>query len=160
MTIFSLNAIRQAMLDEGIDIRKNKEEERVILFEVYPKLLGPCIANHQDIVIDANANRQGIQEALKFLETNQGGNKYRVVKIHLKASEEKLKERVAARIQHIGIHQGIKEDLDYELNTSAKAIYPEDYDIGVDTENTSIEEEMFIIHEFLQPLFQKRTHEW
>jgi cytidylate kinase len=156
MTIFSLNAIRQAMLDEGIDIRNNKQEERVILFDVYPKLLGPCIANLQNIVIDANANRQGIQEALKFLQMNPGGNRYRVIKIHLKASEKELERRVHARIQHVGIHQGTKDDLDHELNTPAKAIYPDDYDLVIDTENTSFEDEMLIVHGFLQPYFENR----
>jgi adenylate kinase family enzyme len=34
MTIFSLNSIRQAMLDEGVDIRSNKKEERSILFDI------------------------------------------------------------------------------------------------------------------------------
>lgn len=156
MTVFSLNAIRQAMLDEGIDIRKNKQEERAILFDVYPKLLGPCVANLQDIVIDANANRQGIQEALKFLQMNPGGNRYRVIKVHLKASEKELERRVLARDQHEGLHQGTKDDLDYELNTPAKAIHPEDYDLVIDTENTSFEDEMLIMHDFLQPYFENR----
>ena len=66
MTVFSLNAIRQAMLNEGIDIRSNKQEERKVLFAVYPRLLAPCIASQQHIVIDANANRQGIQGLLNF----------------------------------------------------------------------------------------------
>jgi len=99
MTAFSLNAIRQAMLDEGIDIRKNKQDERAILFELYPKLLFPCVANLQDIVIDANANRQGIQEALKFLQLCKVDGRYRVIKICLKASEEELQRRVLARVQ-------------------------------------------------------------
>lgn len=144
------------MLDEGIDIRKNKQEERSILFDVYPKLLGLCVVNLQDIVIDANANRQGIQEALNFLQMNPGGNSYRVIMIHLKASEKKLEQRVLARIEQAGLHQGTKNDLDYELNTPTKAIYPEDYDLVIDTENTSFEDEMLIVQEFLQPYFEDR----
>lgn len=156
MTVFSLNAIRQAMLDEGIDIRKNKQEERAILFDAYPKLLGPCITNLQDIVIDANANRQGIQEAFKFLQMTPGGDRYRVIKIHLKASEQELERRVQARIQQVGMHQGTKDDLDYELRTPTKAIFPDDYDLVIDTENTPLEEELFIVHRFLQPYFENR----
>lgn len=151
MTIFSLNAIRQAMLDEGIDIRSNKREERNILFDVYPRLLAPCIANFQHIVIDANANRQGIEDALRFLNENTGGAKYTVIKIHLLASEKELYKRVNARIQRAGLHQGTEADLEYELHTPAKVIYPEDYDLIIDTENTSFEDEMQIVHSFLHP---------
>lgn len=150
MTVFSLNSIRQAMLSEGIDIRSNKQEERKILFEVYPRLLAPCIANQQHIVIDANANRQGIQDALRFLQDHQGGLTYRVVKIHLKASEEELHKRVRARVQQAGLHQGTEADLDHELRTPSKAIYPEDYDLVIDTENTSLEKETQMVDGFLE----------
>lgn len=153
MTVFSLNAIRQAMLDAGIDIRSNKKEERSILFEVYPRLLAPCIANFQHIIIDANANRQGIEDAFRFLHENSGGDKYKVIKIHLQASEKELYKRVNARIQQAGLHQGTEADLEYELRTPAKAIYPEDYDLVIDTEKTSFKDEMEIVHNFLQPFF-------
>lgn len=154
-TVFSLNSIRQAMLNEGIDIRSNKQEERKILFEVYPRLLAPCIANQQHIVIDANANRQGIQDAQRFLQENMGGNAYRVVKIHLTAPEEELYKRVRARIQQVGLHQGTEADLDRELHTPDKAIHPEDYDLVIDTMNTSLEDEMRIVHDFLQSYYEK-----
>ena len=150
ITLFSLNSIRQAMLDEGIDIRSNRQEERNILFEVYPRLLAPCVANHQHIVIDANANRQGIEDALRFFRENAGGSEYKVIKIHLTASEQELYKRVRARVQQEGLHQGTEADLYYELHTPAKAIYPEDYDLVIDTENTSFEDEMEIVHSFLQ----------
>jgi len=154
MTNFSLNSIRQAMLNEGIDIRVNKQEERKILFDVYPRLLAPCIANLQNIVIDANANRQGIQDALRFLAENSGGAYYRVVKIHLTAPAEELHKRVRARIQQVGLHQGTETDLDYELQTASKAIHPEDYDLVIDTKNSGIEDEMQIVQNFLQPYFE------
>lgn len=150
MTVFSLNSIRQAMLDEGINIHCNKQEERKILLEIYPRLLARLVANSQHIVIDANANRQGIQEAFRFLRENTGGCAYRVVKIHLRASKEELYKRVRARIQKAILHQGTEADLDYELQTPAKAIYPEDYDIVIDTENTALDAEMEAIHTFLQ----------
>lgn len=157
MTIFSLNSIRQAMLDEGIDIRSNKKEERNILFEIYPQLLAPCIANFQHIVIDANANRQGIADALRFLNENKGGNKYKVLKIHLRASKKELYKRVNVRIQQTGLHQGTETDLDYELQTPTKAIYPEDYDLIIDTENISFEDEMKIVHGFLHNWILEQT---
>jgi predicted kinase len=150
ITVFSLNSIRQALLDQGIDIRGNKTEERSILSEVYPRLLAPCIANSQHIVIDANANRQGIEDALNFLNTHSGGDKYQIVKIHLEASEEELFKRVHARMQQADLHQGTAADLEYELRTPAKAIYPEDYDLVIDTEHTSFENEMKILRGFLQ----------
>jgi hypothetical protein len=141
-------------LDEGIDIRSNKTEERKILSEVYPKLLAPCIANFQHIIIDANANRQGIADALRFLNENEGGNKYTVIKINLQASEKELYKRVNARIQQPTLHQGTKADLEYELQTPTKAIYPQDYDLVIDTENTSFEDELQIVNRFLQPYFE------
>ncbi|MBS0648594.1 MAG: ATP-binding protein [Verrucomicrobia bacterium] len=150
MTVFSLNSIRQAMLSEGIDIRSNKQEERKILFEVYPRLLAPCIAQQQHIVIDANANRQGIQDALRFLQEHQGGKAYRVIKIHLKTSEEELHQRVRARVQQAGLHQGTEADLDHELRTPSKAIYPDDYDLVIDTENTPLEKEIQMVGSFLE----------
>lgn len=149
VTVFSLNSIRQAMLDEGIDIRGNKQEERNILFNVYPHLLAPCIANFQHIVIDANANRLGIEDALKFLNEHEGGDQYTVIKIHLKASEDELHRRVNARIQQPGLHQGTETDLEYELNTAVKKIYPEDYDLIINTEQTAFEIEIQIVEEFL-----------
>lgn len=154
MTVFSLNSIRQAMLNEGCDIRSNKQEERKILFEVYPRLLAPCIANQQHIVIDANANRQGIQDALRFLQENTGGHTYRVAKIHLRASEEELYKRVRDRIQQAGLHQGTEADLNHELHTPARAIHPEDYNLIIDTENTSFEEEIRSIDDFLRKLLK------
>lgn len=153
ITVFSLNAIRQAMLDEQIDIRTNKQEERKILFEVYPRLLAPCIANQQHVVIDANANQQGIQDALKFLRENEGGSTYRIVKIHLRASEEELYRRVRARIPAIGLHQGTEADLAYELNTPTKVIHPKDYDLVINTEETPFEVEMELVMDFLKPYF-------
>lgn len=155
MTIFSLNSIRQAMLKEGCDIRSNKQEERKILFDVYPRLLAPCVANQQHIVIDANANRQGIQDALRFLQENTGGRTYHVAKIHLRASDEELHKRVRARIQQADLHQGTESDLDHELRTPAKAIHPEDYDLIIDTENTSFEEEIGIVYEFVGRLLKQ-----
>ena len=152
ITVFSLNSIRQAMLNEGIDIRGDKKQEREILFAVYPRLLAPCIANSQHIVIDANANRQGIEDALKFLREHPGGEQYTVVKIHLSASEEELQKRVGKRVQQEGIHQGTKADLDYELRTPTKAIYPQDYDVIIDTENTPFEEELEIVLKRLSPI--------
>ncbi|MGZ3634360.1 MAG: hypothetical protein ACXU9U_00985 [Parachlamydiaceae bacterium] len=41
-------------------------------------------------------------------------------------------KRVKAQIQQIGFHQGTEVDLDYELQTPAKAIYPKDYDLVID----------------------------
>lgn len=145
MTVFSLNAIRQAMLNEGIDIRKNKQEERTILAAVYPKLLASCVENGQNIVIDSNANRQGIEEALKFLNEHEGGSVYKVVKIHLQASQSKLYDRVNARVQKAGLHQGTTDDLTYELFTPSKKIYPEDYDLVINTEATPFEGEMQMV---------------
>lgn len=156
ITVFSLNSIRQAMLDKGIDIRSSKKEERAILFDIYPKLLSPCIANQQDIVIDANANRQGIEDALSFLRRNHGGNVYRIIKIHLKASEKTLRKRVNARIQSPTIHQGTEADLNYELHTPSKAIFSDDYDLVIDTENTPFEDELSIVNNFLEPYFENR----
>jgi predicted kinase len=156
-TVFSLNAIRQAMLDEGIDIRSNKEEERNILFELYPRLLAPCIANHQHIIIDANAHRQGIQDALRFLEKHPGGKAYRVVKIHLTLPQEELYQRVRSRIQEAHLHQGTEKDLDRELHTEAKAIHSEDYDLTIDTKNTSLEDEIKRVDDFLKPYFENQS---
>lgn len=149
MTVFSLNSIRQALLDEGIDIRSNKPEERRVFREVYPRLLAPCITNRQHIVIDANANRQGLQDALRFLRETPGGDAYEVVKVHLQASEEELYKRVRARVQKSGMHMGTESDLTYELTTPAKAIYPEDYDMVIDTENTPVEDEIEKVHKFI-----------
>lgn len=154
LTLFSLNAIRQAMLDEGLDIRTNKQEERAILFDVYPKLLSPCLARSSHIVIDANANAQGIQEVMRFLKEHKLDRHYQVIKIHLHASQEELFKRVQARTHLAHLHQGTAQDLEYELKTPSKALHPEDYDLSIDTENTPFEEELKKVQALLNPFLE------
>ena len=62
---------------------------------------------------------------------------------------EELVIRVQARHQQVGLHQGTLADLNHELNTIGKVIYAEDYDVVIDTNTTSLDESIQIIHSFL-----------
>lgn len=151
IAVISWNAVRQALLDRHL---KGSPFDWEIIEAVYQNLLRKCMQGQINVVIDANAYAQNIKDIESFLEKEQDGQTYKVVKICLNPPTEALFARIRARKQTEGLHQGTESDLQRDLNSSRKKIDLNDYALVIDTEEVALETELNIVEAFLKPYLE------
>lgn len=106
-----------------------------------------------NVFIDANAHAQRIKESKALL--SEKFPHYTVIKIFLKASESTLKTRIEKRQPRQGYYQGTVEDLAASL--SKTQIYPEDYDLVLDTDQLNEKEVLEAVKTFVNRYFSKQS---
>lgn len=153
ITVISWNAIRQALLDRRL---QGSPYDGEIIDSVHQNLLRLCMQRHINVVIDANAHARTIREIESFLEKEQNGQAYTVVKICLNPPIETNFSRIRARQQIEGIHQGTETDLQRDLNSSKKKIDLNAYALVINTAEISFETELNVVNAFLEPYLLNR----
>ncbi len=143
--VISLDAIRQIFLD------KNTPFVWEIVRDVSQNLLSKGLQNRLNLIIDSNAHSERIKFIEAILHEEQVDQIYQVIKICLTPSYETLLKRVQAREQKAGVHQGTIQNLQNSM--AAFHFDPKDYDLVIDTEALSFEQEWEIVDAFLRPYF-------
>ncbi len=148
IAVISWNAIRQAQIDMQI---RGSSFDGEILDAVHENLLRSALQRHLNVIIDANAHARNIRNTEAFLNTQQNGSRYKVVKICLNPPLETLFNRLRARKRQEGIHQGTESDLLRDLNSSGKKIDLNDYTLVINSDAVAFETELDIVSSFLRP---------
>lgn len=150
VTVFSWDAVRQALLDRHI---MGSPFDPEILDTVQQNILRICMERHLNVVIDTNAHARKISEIESFLEKEQYGQDYQIVKICLNPPVRTLFDRISARAQKEGLHQGTESDLQRDLLSTKKVMNLNEYALVINTEAICFENEMKIVTSFLEPYF-------
>lgn len=150
VAVISWNAIRQALLDRRIK-DSPPTDWGLIIKAVHQNLLRTCLQRHVNVVIDANAYANNIKATEDFLRAEEPlGQEYNIIKICLNPPIETLFDRVRARVQKEGVHQGTESDLRRDLNSLKKKIDLNDYALVIDTEKVPFDIEWNVVDAFLK----------
>ncbi len=140
ITVISSDAIRHELLQRHIVGDLFAE----MVSSISKILLMKSLEKGLHIVIDANAHEKRIREITHLM--NEYPN-YKILKIYLHTSEQKLFERLASRFKIEGRYQGQPDDLKGSLATAK--MNRADYDLVIETDNQTIEQELTSINSFL-----------
>ncbi|MBS0647736.1 MAG: ATP-binding protein [Verrucomicrobia bacterium] len=139
-TVISTDAIRHELLQKNITgdlfAKMVSSISKIILMKVLDQRL--------NLIVDANAHEKRIREVTDLMQHYPS---YRVVKIYLQTSEKVLFERLASRPQVPGHYQGQPGDLQGSLQSSK--MNTADYDLVLQTDNLTIEQELTSINSLL-----------
>ncbi len=138
ITVISSDAIRHELLQRHIVGDLFAE----MVSSISKILLMKSLEKGLHIVIDAHEKR--IREITHLM--NEYPN-YKILKIYLHTSEQKLFERLASRFKIEGRYQGQPDDLKGSLATAK--MNRADYDLVIETDNQTIEQELTSINSFL-----------
>lgn len=148
--VISWNSIRQALLDRHL---KGSPHDWEIIETVNHNLFKTCLKRHVNIVIDANAYSNNIKLFENLLDEEHAKDQYRVIKICLNPPPDVLMNRIRARKQKEGLHQGTEADLIRDLSSEHKKLNMDDYSLIIKNDNDiDFETELNIVTSLLQKL--------
>ena len=149
IAVISLDAIRQSLIDRGLEAVSYEEK---ITQEVYLNLLRIGFQHRINLVLDSNASAWKIRTIEHFLETERPDQIYKIAKICLNPPVETLFDRVLAREQKEGLHQGTESDLRNTLISPLKKIDLNDYHLILNNQAIPFETELKIVNNYLDSL--------
>lgn len=139
-TIISTDKIRFMLLEQSVTGDSFKEGVSAIS----NLLLEKGLQKQLNMVLDANAHTARINEAIALTKNTN----YKIVKIYLKTSEEILVKRLESRPPQEGYYQGSVSDLKGSL--AKTTLNSSDYDLVIDTDKKSPQEELQLIEDFFK----------
>jgi len=140
ITIISTDTIRHALLQRHIIGDLFGE----MVSSISKILLLKGLENRLHIVMDANAHEKRIREITDLMINFP---EYKILKIYLHTSEQKLFERLSSRPLIEGCYCGTAADLKGSI-ASAKMDF-KNYDLVLETDNQTVEQELLTINDFL-----------
>lgn len=154
--VIAWNDIRQALLDRHIFGSSHVPE---IIWSVNRALFKMCLERRVNIIIDANAHCTNIKLFEDLLEEERCSHIYRVVKICLNPPLHTLLNRVSARVQIEGFHQGTVDDVLKDTVAPFKQLNRDDYALIIKNDEwIPFETELCIVNAFLRPFLCDCSH--
>jgi predicted kinase len=147
--VIAWNDIRQALLDRHLLDSLHVPE---IIWTVNHALFRTCLERRVNIIIDANAHCTNIKLFEDLLEAERFSHIYQVVKICLNPPLHTLLDRVSARVQIEGVHQGTVADVLKDTTASFKQLNKDDYSLIIKNDGlVPFETELCVVTAFLRP---------